>query len=100
MDIKNPTDINAVIAFEGKNLKEVVPDEFAVSPGATVQWDVIPNETVKVVFKDESPCKNGPTLGANGKITATIKRSAIGVYPYSVIDVAGNVIDPRIQVKP
>ncbi len=97
----NPTNINAVVVFDEKGLKEVVPDEFAVAPGEIVQWEVIPNKKVKLDFKGDSPFKKDMESDPAGIITGKIERTATGVYPYSVIDAAGKVtIDPRIQVKP
>jgi len=98
----NPTNINAVIVFDEKGLKEVVPDEFAASPGQIVQWEVIPNKKVKLNFNGDSPFKKDVLVSdPDGIITDKVERTATGVYPYSVIDVVGNVaIDPRIQVKP
>jgi len=98
---RNPTNVNAVIVFDGKDIKQIVPDEFEVAPGQTVEWEVAPNDTAILAFKEESPFKWSSQTSSGGKITGTIKRNAIGVYKYSVSDAAGKItIDPRIHVRP
>jgi len=98
---QNPTNINAIIVFDAKDLKEIVPDTLEVARGQIVEWEVVPEETAKLFFKDESPFEWSSTTSVDGKITGKIRRDATGVYEYSVSDVAGNItIDPRIQVKP
>ena len=97
---KNPTDTNAAIIFENKKLKAVFPDELVVLPGQEVEWEITLPEDVMVVFDSGSPFKWSKQSSSSGRIKGTIKREAIGIYKYSVTDIAGAItIDPRIRVK-
>jgi plastocyanin len=96
----NPTGLNAVIVFEGKKLKAIVPDEIEVVPGQEVEWVVTSEEAAKMEFHPDSPFLWLKQDSEKGRIKGTIQRNAIGVYKYSVSDAAGNdTIDPRIRIK-
>jgi plastocyanin len=97
---KNPTDANAAIIFENKKLKVVFPDELVVVPGEKVEWEITLPEDVTVVFDPDSPFDWSKQSSSSGRIKGRIKREAIGIYKYSVTDIAGEItIDPRIRVK-
>jgi pyrrolidone-carboxylate peptidase len=53
-----------------------------------------------VVFDSGSPVNWSKQSSSSGRIKGTIEREAIGIYKYSVTDIAGTItIDPRIRVK-
>jgi hypothetical protein len=99
--ITNPTDITAVIVFDENGLKMVVPDPIKVPSGRTVKWVVVPPSNKAEVFfgENESPFDWG-SQSDDSIITGTIQRDAKGEYKYSVRDGKGNIMDPRIQIKP
>ncbi len=98
--MRNPTDSDALIVFENKKLKVVLPDEIVAVPGQQLEWEITLNEAATVSFDGDSPFKWQKQPSSHGRIKGTIERDAVGIYKYSVTDAAGDTtIDPRIRVK-
>ena len=98
--IPNPTDSDALIVFENKKLKIVLPDEIVAAPGQRLEWEITLKDVATVSFNSGSPFDWKKRTSTNGRIKGTIERDAVGIYKYSVTDAAGNItIDPRIRIK-
>jgi hypothetical protein len=102
MPKQNPTSIHAVIIFNGKKLDRIIPDEFEAAPGTTVEWKIVPPNQARVFFLGETPFDwdSNPSDGKHEQITGTVRLDAEEKpYKYSVEDMSGDIIDPRIRVK-
>jgi len=99
----NPTDKQAVIVFDDKNLDRIIPDEFEVREGTIVEWIIrSPNET-RVDFRGDTPLEwdSQMSMGVHEKITGTIQPNTKRKEPYKyfVSDRQGNTVDPRVKVR-